>query len=76
MYKELEAGGWVAPDLSLVPTTFQAWGRLTGQRTGSFNARGDLLAKLFGIAPQPLGLLAEQLQFSQALFIHREHDSV
>jgi hypothetical protein len=61
-------------NLSFVPPAFQA--RLTVERAGSFNARGDLLAKFFGIAPQPLRLLAEQLQFSQALFIHREHDSV
>jgi hypothetical protein len=49
---------------------------LTVERAGSFNARGDLLAKFFGVTPQPLRLLAQQLQLSQSLFIRREHDSV
>jgi hypothetical protein len=71
----VEVGGWRL-ELSLVPTAFQARRRLTVERAGSFNARGDLLAKLFGIPPQPLRLLAEPLQLSQSLFIRREHDPV
>ena len=62
--------------LSLGSTSIGAWGRLTVERAGSFNARGDLPAKFFGVAPQPLRLFAEQLQFSQSLFIQREHDTV
>jgi len=62
--------------LPLVSPAFEAWRRLAVERAGSFNARGDLLAKFFGVTPQPLRLLAQQLQLSQSLFIRREHDSV
>jgi hypothetical protein len=62
--------------LPLVSPAFEAWRRLAVERAGSFNARGDLPAKFFGVAPQPLRLFAEQLQFSQSLFIQREHDTV
>jgi hypothetical protein len=57
-------------------TTFGAWGRLTVQRARPFDARGDLLTKLFGVAPQPVGLLAEALQLFHSQFIRRDHASV
>jgi hypothetical protein len=49
---------------------------LTVKGTRPLDAHRDLLTKFFGVASQPLGLLAEPLQLSQSLFIRRRHDSV
>jgi hypothetical protein len=49
---------------------------LAVKRTRPFDPRGDLLAQLFGVAAQPLRLLAEAFQLSESLFVRRAHNSV
>jgi hypothetical protein len=42
---------------------------LTVKRARAFDAHGDLFAEFFGLASQPLGLLAEALQLSESQFV-------
>ena len=62
--------------LSLGPTAVGAGRGLTVKGARLFDARGDLLAQPFGVAPQPFRLVAQALQFFQTLFVLREHDPV
>ena len=80
MYKELiglEAGNVYASGmLSPGSTPIGAHRGLTVKGPRPFDAGGDLFAQLFGVAPQPLRLVAQALQFFQTLFVLREHNSV
>jgi hypothetical protein len=42
---------------------------LTVKRARTFDAKGDLFAEFFGVASEPLRLLAEALQLSESQFV-------